>query len=97
MAPGTSFEIKLLNYRHGKVKNDTLVFELLSSPKGLTLEKKSYANKHFLLELKTASDIKPWRGNIIIQCVGTGINKKNGKQYFYPIGALPAIPAVIAK
>lgn len=97
MAPGKSFEIKLLNYRHGKVKNDTLVFELLSPPKGLTLRKTSYANKYFLLELKTTPDIKPWTGNIIIQCVVTGIHKKNGKRFFYPIGALPAIPAVIAK
>jgi hypothetical protein len=89
--------MKLLNYRHGKKDKNTTIFELTSPPKGMSLGKTLYAKKHFLVELKTSADMKPWQGNIILQCIGTGVNKKNGKRYFYPIGALPAIPAEIVK
>jgi hypothetical protein len=89
-------EIKLFNYRHGKKVKDKLLFELLSPPKGLSLGKTTYADKHYVLHLKAAKDAGAWRGNLIIQCVATGVNKKNGKRYSYLIGALPAIPAEIA-
>ena len=97
LAPGETKEIRLFNYRHGKKVKNKLRFELLSPPKGLSLGETTYADKHFVLHIKAAKDAKPWRGSIIIQCVASGVNKKNGKKYSYPIGAIPAIPAKIAE
>ena len=101
--PGGVHEFKLLDYQHKNRRKKIreckeLLFQLLSPPKGVTLVKTGYNNKHYLLYLKVAKNAKPWQGNLIIECIEKGIRKRKGqtdRPYTYSIGYLPAIPLKI--
>jgi hypothetical protein len=102
IAPGEKIEFKLQDYlywenlkkRKKKIEIQKINFELRSPPKGLKLTEIGYKDKHHLMTLEAAPDIKPWTGNLIIECSAKGTWRNNGNSgiYNYVIGALPAIP-----
>jgi len=105
ITPGEKYDFKLYDYQHKtrekrKKEKKEVVFKLLSPPKGVSLTKTGYKDKHYLLRLSTTPETKPWQGNLIINCIAKGIRKKEGKPdraYSYPIGFLPALPLNIKK
>ena len=104
IAPEGKYDFKLFDFqnkdrRKKKREKKEIIFKLLSPPKGISLTKTGYKNKHYLLQLSATPETKPWQGNLIIECVEKGVWKKKGKQGVYSntIGYLPAVPVKITE
>ena len=79
-----------------KPKKDTdFSFELNSPPKGISIMEGGVQGENYVLKIKADAEMKPWKGNLIFQCMSENTKPGNPKKSRYLSGCLPAVPAKV--
>jgi hypothetical protein len=79
-----------------KPKSDTDYFlELNSPPKGISIMEGGFQGENYVLKIKADPEMKPWKGNLIFQCICENTKPGNPKKTRYPAGFLPAVPTKV--
>ncbi|MCX6984272.1 MAG: PPC domain-containing protein [Lentisphaerae bacterium] len=79
-----------------KPKKDTgFSLELNSPPKGISIMEGGVQGENYVLKIKADAEMKPWKGNLIFQCMSENTKPGNPKKSRYLAGCLPAIPAKV--
>ena len=76
-----------------KMKNNVgYFFELYSPPQGISITKGAFQGANYVFTIRADAEMKPWKGNLVFQCLPENQNQKKLRTL---LGFLPAIPAEV--